>query len=55
VFLYIDPLKQGLKPNEEREYYEAMYAFLYIDPLKQGLKHISSVSKEIPVSSGFYT
>ncbi len=36
-FLYIDPLKQGLKQEffEERD---DRFQFLYIDPLKQGLK-----------------
>ncbi len=38
MFLYIDPLKQGLKqkPTDYRCQYQNQ--FLYIDPLKQGLK-----------------
>jgi len=38
VFLYIDPLKQGLKPGESLGLNPATALFLYIDPLKQGLK-----------------
>jgi len=36
-FLYIDPLKQGLKHNGNRAHSQSIL-FLYIDPLKQGLK-----------------
>ena len=38
MFLYIDPLKQGLKPGESLGLNPATALFLYIDPLKQGLK-----------------
>ena len=37
-FLYIDPLKQGLKQNSSMIEELVKYRFLYIDPLKQGLK-----------------
>ncbi len=37
-FLYIDPLKQGLKLTEPVFHCETSGLFLYIDPLKQGLK-----------------
>ena len=36
-FLYIDPLKQGLKLKQSATD-EIEIMFLYIDPLKQGLK-----------------
>ena len=38
MFLYIDPLKQGLKPIRYRNMDFTALMFLYIDPLKQGLK-----------------
>ena len=38
LFLYIDPLKQGLKPTISPEVCRHPALFLYIDPLKQGLK-----------------
>ena len=37
-FLYIDPLKQGLKLDYINEIETILAQFLYIDPLKQGLK-----------------
>jgi len=37
-FLYIDPLKQGLKLREKLHKTTETVKFLYIDPLKQGLK-----------------
>jgi len=37
-FLYIDPLKQGLKQAKAVFPIDGRPAFLYIDPLKQGLK-----------------
>ena len=37
-FLYIDPLKQGLKLISLMELGGKLSQFLYIDPLKQGLK-----------------
>ncbi len=43
LFLYIDPLKQGLKPVPEPMTI-TISAFLYIDPLKQGLKPSDSES-----------
>ncbi len=41
MFLYIDPLKQGLKLSVSSYIYINLEKFLYIDPLKQGLKHTS--------------
>ena len=38
MFLYIDPLKQGLKLRENSKRIPRKVMFLYIDPLKQGLK-----------------
>ena len=38
-FLYIDPLKQGLKLKNNICRSSLPIMFLYIDPLKQGLKH----------------
>jgi len=38
LFLYIDPLKQGLKLRILNEKGIIGKEFLYIDPLKQGLK-----------------
>jgi len=37
-FLYIDPLKQGLKHVADDQNVYFPLGFLYIDPLKQGLK-----------------
>ena len=37
-FLYIDPLKQGLKRQYTPIGIFTYFSFLYIDPLKQGLK-----------------
>ena len=42
-FLYIDPLKQGLKPSDMNATCKFFNLFLYIDPLKQGLKLQSGV------------
>jgi len=42
MFLYIDPLKQGLKLNVFVSGSASAIVFLYIDPLKQGLKPFSS-------------
>jgi len=39
-FLYLDPLKQGLKHIQNKKMLAEDYEFLYIDPLKQGLKLI---------------
>ena len=38
LFLYIDPLKQGLKHKENNQQNQEFIWFLYIDPLKQGFK-----------------
>ena len=38
MFLYIDPLKQGLKLLFQEIFQSPHIMFLYIDPLKQGLK-----------------
>jgi len=38
MFLYIDPLKQGLKHIINNCLSLVIILFLYIDPLKQGLK-----------------
>ncbi len=53
-FLYIDPLKQGLKQEEAKPEPAKKVMFLYIDPLKQGLKHLDyeSACKNL---HGFYT
>ena len=45
MFLYIDPLKQGLKPYEGISYQELSPMFLYIVPLKQGLKRVLERNK----------
>jgi len=37
LFLYIDPIKQGLKPLTGGGK-NSTVGFLYIDPIKQGLK-----------------
>ena len=44
MFLYIDPLKQGLKHAFARNRHRQRGGFLYIDPLKQGLK-LKSIKK----------
>ncbi len=46
MFLYIDPLKQGLKLLAILSLL-IVRKFLYIDPLKQGLKHIISIDGKI--------
>jgi len=38
LFLYIDPIKQGLKPSDSLYESAVHMGFLYIDPIKQGLK-----------------
>ena len=38
MFLYIVPLKQGLKLSSAKEELKSRQEFLYIVPLKQGLK-----------------
>jgi len=43
VFLYIDPLKQGLKQYIPNILWNGISVFLYIDPLKQGLKLVSQI------------
>jgi len=43
MFLYIDPLKQGLKLHIGDCRETALGMFLYIDPLKQGLKPIQKL------------
>ena len=45
LFLYIDPLKQGLKHSLYDNVSNFIFPFLYIDPLKQGLKRIELVAK----------
>ena len=42
AFLYIVPLKQGLKHRSAGARRAIQTAFLYIVPLKQGLKHMLS-------------
>ena len=39
-FLYIDPIKQGLKLAGIDSEDAIQQMFLYIDPIKQGLKHL---------------
>jgi len=53
-FLYIDPLKQGLKPIKDYPVSLGRLLFLYIDPLKQGLKPIAMTIK-CQRKNGFYT
>jgi len=53
-FLYIDPLKQGLKRWFELVPSKDYKQFLYIDPLKQGLKLVQRYINGEFVSS-FYT
>ena len=47
LFLYIDPLKQGLKHIFLHYKIECFNMFLYIDPLKQGLKPIINLTPHI--------
>ena len=54
MFLYIDPLKQGLKHNIPEKLPSFVILFLYIDPLKQGLKLYSN-SNTVRVCVSFYT
>jgi len=54
MFLYIDPLKQGLKHIPAISGSYVCIVFLYIDPLKQGLKLFSLNSHESSECS-FYT
>mgnify|MGYP006919538985 FL=1 len=44
MFLYIDPLKQGLKLEGTNSNQLKCFGFLYIDPLKQGLKRKRIIS-----------
>jgi len=55
MFLYIDPLKQGLKLQHycADNVYRAV--FLYIDPLKQGLKPAKKKEYLAEQAEGFYT
>jgi len=46
MFLYIDPLKQGLKHIISIWIILSPESFLYIDPLKQGLKLIEGVIRQ---------
>jgi len=52
-FLYIVPLKQGLKPPEMIRKARTLL-FLYIVPLKQGLKHCALKPSQL-FSLCFYT
>ena len=54
MFLYIDPLKQGLKPEAQINSAIEGKKFLYIDPLKQGLKH-NCRHIFMQITKGFYT
>jgi len=54
MFLYIDPLKQGLKLSFYSSFLCILSLFLYIDPLKQGLKLNVFVSGSAS-AIGFYT
>jgi len=53
-FLYIDPLKQGLKPSVLRATATSVGWFLYIDPLKQGLK-LKPMGRVAISKASFYT
>jgi len=59
AFLYIVPLKQGLKPYEPVQCFDPLILFLYIVPLKQGLKLTSvrffPVSEEVFIHSSIKT
>jgi len=54
MFLYIDPLKQGLKRKFATTRWHKLLLFLYIDPLKQGLK-LCFVNYFVPDIFRFYT
>ena len=55
LFLYIDPLKQGLKLQMIHDAgAQNTPPFLYIDPLKQGLKPMIN-QKVLLFILGFYT
>ena len=54
MFLYIDPLKQGLKPTEGEKRWLKFNMFLYIDPLKQGLKLIKHFKPPLATSLFLY-
>ena len=54
MFLYIDPLKQGLKLKHFFNAVEDTEKFLYIDPLKQGLKQMNDKIYQKQTTS-FYT
>jgi len=51
-FLYIDPLKQGLKLLKTIRILAIAIRFLYIDPLKQGLKQ-REISQKITGTKPF--
>ncbi len=53
-FLYIDPIKQGLKHKTSKQTNITPSMFLYIDPIKQGLKQ-NSIANNYHLSVGFYT
>ncbi len=52
MFLYIDPLKQGLKLHKIKDIFTDLSTFLYIDPLKQGLK-LPNSSKKLSIVGVF--
>ncbi len=54
MFLYIDPIKQGLKHKDKNVIDYIDKKFLYIDPIKQGLKQIEYSITGLLLSS-FYT
>ena len=49
MFLYIVPLKQGLKHADRNLTSAFVVMFLYIVPLKQGLKHNRGVCYRFPI------
>ena len=53
-FLYIDPIKQGLKRSNIEDEIKYENLFLYIDPIKQGLKQ-SRWGYDMIVITRFYT
>ncbi len=54
LFLYIDPIKQGLKHFSCSSSKPISIKFLYIDPIKQGLKRELNYNPPVGIN-GFYT
>jgi len=54
LFLYIDPIKQGLKHISQAIAQILPPVFLYIDPIKQGLKQ-KFLKEYLTEKQSFYT